>query len=204
MNNNIEKIFYINLDKRPDRLEQIKDEIFKFGLQDKTERFTAIYDSVGIVGCSKSHLSVLKISKERGYKNVLILEDDFYFVVSKGEFENNLKLFFDNIKDFDVCMISYNLNKSEEVIEHPFLLKILDGQTASGYIVNERYYDTLINLYEESIPLLEQTGKHWIYANDQIWKQLQVKDTWYCLKTRIGKQRCGFSDNANSYTNYDC
>ncbi len=143
------------------------------------------------------------MAKERKYKNILILEDDFYFVVSKDEFETNLKLFFENIKEFDVCMISYDAQKSEPS-KYPFLLKLLEGQTASGYIVNQNYYDALINLYEEAIPLLEKTGQHWIYANDQIWKKLQAVDTWYCFTNRLGKQRYGFSDNSQMYIEYNC
>ena len=203
MSENIDRIIYINLDKRTDRLEQINNEINKFSLEDKTEKFPAIHHSSGTIGCGKSHLAVLKLAKERKYKNVLILEDDFYFVVSKDEFESNLKLFFENVKEFDVCLFSYNLNKSESC-KYPFLLRLLDGQTASGYLVNESYYDSLINLYEEAIPLLEKTGKHWIYANDQVWKKLQAVDTWYCFKNRLGKQRHGFSDNSQCYREYDC
>ena len=100
-------------------------------------------------------------------------------------------------------MFSYNLQKTEPC-EYSFLLRVLEGQTASGYLVNEKYYDTLINLYEEAIPLLESTGIHWIYANDQIWKKLQTLDTWYCFRNRLGKQRDGFSDNSKTYTSYDC
>lgn len=203
MSENIDRIIYINLDKRTDRLEQIQSELKVFNLEEKAERFSAIYHPFGIVGCGKSHLSVLKLAKERKYKNVLILEDDFYFVVSKDEFETYLQLFFTNVKEYDVCMFSYNANKSEPS-KYTFLLRLLDGQTASGYLVNEKYYDTLINLYEKAIPLLESTGQHWIYANDQIWKQLQVVDTWYCFTNRLGKQRHGFSDNSQCYREYDC
>jgi len=203
MSENIDRIIYINLDKRIDRLQQINDEFKRFNLEDKTERFPAIYHPSGTVGCGKSHLAVLKLAKERKYKNVLILEDDFHFVVSKDDFEYNLKLFFENVKEYDVCLISYNLNKAESC-EFPFLLKLLDGQTASGYLVNQNYYDALINLYEKAIPLLESTGQHWIYANDQIWKQLQAIDNWYCFKTRLGKQKAGFSDNSQTYVDYNC
>ena len=204
MSENIERIIYINLDKRKDRLEEINNEIKNFDLEDKTERFPAIYHSNGIVGCGNSHLNVLKLAKERKYKNILILEDDFYFVVSKEEFESNLKLFFDNVKDYDVCLISYNAQKLDNISEFPYLLKVIEAQTTSGYLVNERYYDTLIKLYEESTPLLESTGKHWIYAPDQIWKKLQKVDKWYCFKNRFGKQRPGFSDISQSYAEYDC
>lgn len=40
------------------------------------ERFPAIHTADGRDGCRESHLSILRIAKERGYPFVLILEDD--------------------------------------------------------------------------------------------------------------------------------
>ena len=86
MSKNISKVIYINLNKRTDRKEDIVKELDSFNLD--YERFEAIETpGFGIVGCGLSHLSVLKIAKERKYENILILEDDFTFLVSKEEFE---------------------------------------------------------------------------------------------------------------------
>jgi len=200
MSHNIDKIIYINLEKRIDRREQIEKELTQFDLP--YERFNAIFEEVGILGCTKSHLEVYKLAKARGYKNVLILEDDFTFIVSKEEFEEELTKFFNNKIEYNVCMISYNVLESKEVCEHDFIRKIQCGQTASGYIVNENYYDTLIQLYEYAVPLLELTNEHWNYANDQCWKHLQPNDKWFYFTKRIGIQRAGWSDNTNSYNNY--
>ena len=145
----------------------------------------------------------VKIARERGYKNVLIMEDDFEFLVDREQFETEIGQIFDHHVDFDVCMISYNLQKSTESIEYPFLLRASDVQTASGYIVNQHYYDKLVGLLEYAAPLLEQTEQHWNYANDQVWKQFQPHDKWYCTKTRIGRQRSGYSDNCERHCFYD-
>ena len=194
MSKNIEKIIYINLDKRTDRREEIENELKKYELE--AERYSAIYTPhSGIVGCGYSHLNTLKLAKERGYKNVLILEDDFEFVVSKEEFEESLNKLFDSKIPFDVCMLSYIVQRGQPIQEYSFVGKVLDGQTASGYIVNQHYYDTLIALYEWAIPLLDSTNEHWNYANDMVWKRLQPKDNWIYFLNRIGKQRDGYSDN---------
>lgn len=194
MSKNIEKIVYINLDKRTDRREEIENELKKYELE--AERYSAIYTPhSGIVGCGYSHLNTLRLAKERGYKNVLILEDDFEFVVSKEEFEDSLNKLFDSKIPFDVCMLSYIVQRGESIPEYPFVGKVLDGQTASGYIVNQHYYDKLIALYEWAIPLLDSTNEHWNYANDMVWKRLQPNDNWIYFLNRIGKQRDGYSDN---------
>jgi glycosyl transferase family 25 len=203
MSHNIDKIIYINLLKRVDRKNEIENELNTFGLD--YERFQAIETpGFGILGCGLSHLSVLKLAKERQYKNILILEDDFTFIVTKEEFEKQLTMFFSSNIDYNVCMISYNLSKKTDS-EYDFLWKSLDVQTASGYIINSNYYDKLIDLYEWAMPLLEQTKAHWLYANDVVWKKYQLNDNWYCFKTRIGKQRPSWSDNTDSFAEYlDC
>ena len=204
MSHNIEKIFYINLDKRTDRREEIENELKQTNLYDKAERIEAIpTPNQGILGCTMSHLKAIRTAKERDYNNILILEDDFQFTIEKEEFENQITRLFENMPTFDVCMISYNIQRSIET-NHDFLRKVLEAQTASGYIINKCFYDKLINLYEWAIPLLEQTKEHWNYANDQCWKRLQPEANWYALATRCGKQRAGYSDNSEKFEDHDC
>jgi len=201
--NNICKTFYINLSKRIDRKELIEEELTKYAID--WERFDAIETpTLGLLGCCMSHLMVLQIAKERNYKNVLILEDDFTFLISKEELELLLKDFFSFNINYDVCMLAYNILQYEEIPNISIVNKVISAQTASGYIVNYHYYDTLINLFKQAIPLLFTTREHWNYANDQIWKTLQKKDNWVYFKTRIGKQRPGYSDNCDTFCDNGC
>ena len=202
MSNNIDKIVYINLEKRKDRKQQIENELNNFNL--KYARFEAIQtDGFGILGCGLSHVQVLKIAKQRNYKNILIFEDDFTFIVSKEEFENNLTNFFNLKIDYDVLFLSYNIIKYEE-LSNNIINRSISSTTASGYLVNSKYFDTLINILENAMPKLSETRQHWIYANDIIWNELQIKDNWYYFINRIGKQRESYSDNAQQITNYNC
>ena len=201
MSDKISKIIFINLDKRPDRRTEIEQELASMELS--AERFSAIlHPTIGIAGCSRSHLEVLKIAKERGYANVLILEDDFQFTTTKEVLEEKLRELFDSGIAFDVCMLSYLLNRGDDIPEHGFIKRVLEAQTASGYIVNQHYYDELIQLLEWSTPILEETNQHWIYGNDQIWKRLQVTGSWVCFSEPLGKQRAGFSDCAGKFMDY--
>ena len=200
MSHNIDKIFYINLNRRTDRRNEIEEELNNMGLQ--FERFSAIETDNGTIGCGYSHLSVLKLARDGGYKNVLILEDDFQFLVDKPEFEDYLTKLFNNSHKFDACFLSYGCMTSEEIPEASYIKRVLDSQTASGYIVNQHYIPVLIKLYEKSIPLLESTEQHWNYANDTAWKPLQKTDMWICFDKRIGKQRASFSDTFGRYMEY--
>ena len=203
MSHNIDHIFYINLDHRKDRREEIERELDGFGL--KYERFEAIYTpGFGIVGCSYSHLEVLKLARARGYKNVLIFEDDFQFKVSKSEFEDDLAKLFELPTQFDICMLGYNLKQGEVLADFPFLTRVYEAQTMSGYLVHNSMYDPIINIYEWSAPLLVSTREHWNYACDQSWKRLQPDAKWYCFTKRIGFQRPSYSDNGECFTDNQC
>jgi len=202
MSKNIDKVFYINLDKRPDRKEAIESELTKFSIINKAERYSAIETNQGFIGCAKSHLNVLKLAKEQIYDNVLILEDDFTFIISPEEFEQELTNFFATDIPYDVIMISYNMIKHQR-LENITVDKIIEAQTASGYIVHSNYYQKLIDLLEDAIPKLEATHMHWVYANDQIWKQYQPHDNWYFFKKRFGIQRPDYSNNSNCVVDYE-
>ena len=195
----IDKIMYINLDYRTDRKNEIENEFFKFDIKNY-ERFPAIKNIRGALGCTKSHLAIIKNAREKGYKNILILEDDFEFIVDK-------KLFYDQINklfqiNFDVCLLAYNTPNLYDS-EFPFLYKIKDAQTTSGYIVNSHYYDTLIKQWEYAVEMFEKTGNEFLYTCDQSWKILQGKNNWYCFKIRIGKQRKSYSDIQQGISNYN-
>ena len=197
----IDKVIYINLEFHQHKREEIETELNKFNIE--YERFNAVQIPNDGIGCTQSHLEVIKMAKEKGYKNILIFEDDFIFTVSKEVFEEQIELLFNSKNTseepftFDVCLLSYNLFKSEKCNEYPFLKKVLDVQTTAGYIINESMYDLFIDLYSWTLPFLKNTRKHWIYILDQIWKILQPIKKWYCFDIRIGKQRPFYIDNGN-------
>jgi glycosyl transferase, family 25 len=186
----IDKVIYINLDKRTDRKEQIEGELQKMGITEY-ERFPAIANKNGALGCSKSHLEIIKLAKQNGYKNVLVLEDDFQFIVDKDVFYEEIE----NLSKtpYDACLLAYNTPNYYDS-PYPFLHRIKDAQTTSAYIVNSHYYDTLINQWEKAVKMFEQTDDATKYTCDQSWKPLQEKDDWYCFKKRIGVQRESYSD----------
>jgi glycosyl transferase family 25 len=196
-------VFYINLDSRTDRRAEIEEELRRMGISG--ERFSAIKHDIGIVGCGMSHLAVLKEARSRGYKNVLIFEDDFQFIVSKEEFWTMINRFFiDAIQGsmFDVLMLGYNILSSQVIDD--LLMKVISAQTTSAYIINERIYDALINVWETALPLLLSTGDRWMYSTDATWKQLQPDNNWYAFVKRVGVQRPGFSNIENIYVDYKC
>jgi len=196
--NNIHHIVYINLAHRTDRRAEVEGELASMGLSG--ERFDAIKEKPGLVGCGKSHLAVLELAKERGWEHVLILEDDFQFVVDKDAANAQLQAFFDLEIPYDVLMLSHGMDSADPYNE--VVCRATQAQTASGYLVHSRFYDALIANLKEAIPLLMSTGRHWDYANDQYWKRLQRTAQWFCMNTRIGMQRASFSDISERFVHY--
>jgi hypothetical protein len=199
----IDGVLWINLDRRTDRRAEMEGVLQDLGLAEKAERFPAIAKSQGILGCGLSHLECLRMARARGWQNVLIFEDDFLPHFRKEEFWIRVQDALQTLSSgggYDVLMLSHNLQRSEPF--GPNLLKVLDGQTASGYIVHRDFYDPLIAIYEDAMPKLDATWRHWEYANDVIWKKLQPTSRWYALKERLGRQRPSHSDNTGGWTDY--
>ena len=200
---NIAKIAYINLDHRTDKKEWIEQELQDQNLLAISERFPGFYHDNTAYGCSMAHLNCIKHAKESNLKNILILEDDFTFLVSREILNEQLEMFFreKSAADYDVLFLSYHLREEKETSVE-FLGQALASSTASGYLINGAYFDTLIELYETAFPLLLKTGEHWKYMNDVVWCDLQRRDRWFFLKQRIGKQRACVTDNGNVFKDY--
>lgn len=202
----LDKIYYLNLDHRTDRREHFEMQVIPYfqgtPLESRIERFPAVKHSNGALGCSISHLEMVKKAKAEGYRYVMILEDDFEFLVSKEVFLEHLsKLFTEPQLDFKVVMLAYNALHTEPYNE--FLDKTTNSQTTAGYILNGAYYDELIKQWEYGVTMFKTTGEHWHYTCDQSWKGLQ-KEKWFIFKTRIGKQMPGYSDCGNQICDNQC
>lgn len=193
--------FYINLDHRTDRRAEFEGEAAAMGFP--CERFPAIYNRSGTVGCGQSHIAVLKEAQARGYESVLIFEDDFKFIVDKDTFWFTMNQIHTDVSgSYDVIMLGYNLLKSSAHSKN--LLKALDVQTASAYCVHSRMYAKLIDTLEVGLQKLIETGQHWNYANDACWKVLQPDAEWFVAQPRLGLQRPSFSDIGQKFVDNKC
>lgn len=196
----MENAFFINLERRPDRRMQFEMELDRMGL--KAERFRALTHSFPALGCTMSHLAVLKLAKSRGYPYVVVFEDDFQFLVSRDQYVSIVKQI---PADFDVVMLGYYL-----VEKQPFnnvFGKVMAATTTSAYIAHSRFYDTLIANLEEAVALFKANLTAFDvvskYIIDQYWRKLQPGSRWYYTLTRVGKQRDGFSDLMGTVVSYD-
>ena len=198
----IDAIFYINLDERTDRRKEVEQELEGMGLP--FERFAGIKTTPGIIGCGIAHCGVIKEARRRGYKNVLVVEDDFMFLVDKETFRSELEAAIQEVPDYDVLMLGYSMKQSQPFSDR--LLRVIEAQAGSAYLVNAKMYDSLIAIWEFGNQKILEKMEHWLYANDQVWKRIQPSSQWYAFSRRIGKQRPSIGDTsyAPAWAEYDC
>jgi GR25 family glycosyltransferase involved in LPS biosynthesis len=206
--NNFDIVYYINLNHRKDRLENIVNELNKTNIDSKKiNRIPGIYmKEFGILGCAKSHCLALEafLKSSSNNKYCIIFEDDFQFTQNQLVVNELINKVFNEVKNFDVLMLSANILNGQSC-EYNYLTKIIDAQTLSGYAVNRKFAAILLNNYRESITLLEKEGhKYHPYCFDIYMKHLQPCTKWYALNPRIGKQMVSYSDIENKVVSYDC
>jgi GR25 family glycosyltransferase involved in LPS biosynthesis len=195
----IKNIFYINLDKRVDRKIHIENQLKLVNWS--AHRFPAIIKPFGAIGCSLSHLALLKYARENNLDHILILEDDASFL-NPSLFLNNLNQFLKTHTNFDVLLLAGNNVGNYERIDD-CCVKVSQCQVATAYLVKNHYYDTLIENFENGINLLQlYPDKYCDYAIDQFWKKLQKIHNWFLLTPLSVVQRPGMSDIAKQHSDY--
>ena len=191
------KGFYINLDERESRNNTTKLLLKKLKLKD-IERFSAIKNESGLVGCYLSHIGCLKLARDRGYNRCIIFEDDITCKNIKKSSKMIKDIYFDNKLDYDVFMPGcwYYYSEWYKTIPNTNILKINKALCTHSYIIDNKYYDTLINHLEEGLKLFIKnkcvSGKNNI---DEYLGHLQSKDKWYSYDTILISQYDGYSDN---------
>ena len=159
---NIDQIFYININHRIERKKSIENELRKINIdKNKIQRFDAIYnEECGHIGCALSHIGCLDIAIENKYDNIIILEDDFIFSTDRETLDNKINILFkDNnwVVTLLAGKINYNLDKIKEnqtIMFNSFFKRTKNCSTTSGYIVKKRYFKKLKNCFEEAVKYL--------------------------------------------------
>jgi len=196
----IKNIFYINLDTRPDRKQQFETEMINIGWN--AIRFNAIKHTSGAIGCSLSHLALLKYAKNNNLDHILIMEDDIMFL-NNEIFLTNLNTFLKNNINFDVLLLAGNNMGPYDKVED-YCIKIKKCQTTTGYLVQQHYYDKLIENIEEGVKQLQMNiNKVNEFAIDQYWNKLQLIDKWYLIIPLTVSQRADYSNIEKRVTNYN-
>lgn len=151
----IEGAFYINLDYRTERKEQLENRYKELGIS--VERFEAIKLNLETLenpfndphwhkkmGCTQSHFQCIKLAKDRNLKNVWIMEDDVKFAPS---FLQKASKVINELKHVQWDMFFFGGEPNRKTI--PFsdnLVRTNGVYGAHSYLVNHTFYDKLLNV----------------------------------------------------------
>jgi glycosyl transferase family 25 len=202
----VDVIFYINLEQRADRKEHFLEEMKKFCLDEsKIVRIDAIYNKNGALGCTKSHIKALEqFMANPAWLTCIIFEDDFTFYDTSVE--NNtglLKKFFTNFTDWGMLLLASNQNRSPSKDTHIDGIKeVVYSQTTSGYCIHKDSVTEVYNNFKESAAALEKGEPIHQSAVDIYWNRLTMKR--FCFSPNMGYQYAGYSDIENRHVSYGC
>ena len=216
MNNPFEffdKIFYINLDSRPDRKEFMEQQFEKFGIV--AERFSAVsltkeqnddllkrgcnfYDgprpdyAPRIKSCTISHLTVLLRSKMMDYNNVLIFEDD---ALIDDNIHEDLTNCVNELRNIDWNIFYLGCNPLEYFKETEFLGRVIRTTTNHAYAINKNIYDNV---------LINSNFFKYSPCNDTYYGHLGMKKDMkvYMSLKNLVTQKESYSDIEGTDVNY--
>ena len=213
---NIDKIYIINLKERTDRWKKCIEQLNKYNITNY-ERFDAIKPDlnkinpiqysknnlklgkkyiIGTMGCKLSHYKIIIESRKNKYKQILILEDDFLltnnFIEKFSQILNNMNT---HKIHYDMLYLGFSIVRKNPYIDTEIenLKKIKNGHTTHAYILNNTFYDNIINEIMTCHCEIDVC-----YANLQK-KNNNIYGIYPCLIT----QRESFSDILNKTVNYN-
>lgn len=196
------QVYYINLDRRPDRLAAVETMLDQWKIPtSKRRRITAVdLPDHPRLGCSLSHIKAIEAFLASDSTTCIVLEDDFVPQVHWIIAYMMVILFrATRYKQWDVVMLAANVLQSRYSL--PFVRRTSDSQTTAGFMVAREYAPILLENFQEGADLLARKNSDY-HAIDMHMKRLQKRDRWYVFSPRIGKQEAGHSDIERTYVDY--
>jgi GR25 family glycosyltransferase involved in LPS biosynthesis len=166
------KTYVINLNKRKNKYDRIVND-FKNSLQ--IERFSAIENVNGHIGCGESHKAIVRKAKEENLNTVLILEDDCKPLEHFKERWPIIKKWLDsNMDKWEVFnggpLHTVGENKEFDIDEYNQLYSMKIGKCTQFMYINKSAYDKILQWTFE---------KDWLYdygfINTDKFKNLFIK-----------------------------
>ena len=193
-----DKVYVINLDRRPNRLEIFNTQISKYFINN-IDRFSAIDGSTvmpnkipllsGEIGVLLSHLEIIKECKKNNVKNVLIMEDDVYFTDEAKKLDEYLSLI---PSDWDFIYFGGNhvYGQPPQLINEK-VIKLNFTVALQCVAINSSMFDFI----ETILPNMRKQV-------DAYYAELHNRFNAYGFYPSMAKQLAGYSDIQNKNVDY--
>lgn len=186
-NNNIDKIYVINLKKNQDRLEKFMENAKKANV--KVERFDAVYGKElskdhpdilkyfvkdhglipGQIGCALSHIKIWEDAIKNNYNNIIVFEDD---AIIPEDFWDRFNQAYNELpKDWEMlligcCTCTGNTTNKTKLIK----ANSTGNWCTTGYLININYCKKLIDrIYKNKIERSIDEYTRMFYSSDNVY-----------------------------------
>lgn len=218
INNYFDKVYCLNLAKRPERMTTVLNR-FKY-INLNVTRFNAIDGAVvgplwraldnenfrlqSYVGCCLSHLSIMREALDAGYERILIIEDDVRVHRNAQELFNEM---ITEIKDKsinpdlihlayipltdDLSHWNYNILSTEFIGKR--IIKSKNLWSLMAYGINRRLMEHILKIYDQSFPM----------ELDRFFVTTIFSDSDFCCiasSPQLFSAEDNVSDNTHEYT----
>jgi len=158
--------FCINLDRRPERWDQMRSKFERCGVYG-VERFAAIdgqqvilpanwSDSPGAYGCLRSHLEIITEARRLGWPNVLIFEDD---AALDPDLSEKFSSYFQQVPA-DWEMLHFGANHVSTPVEvSANLVRITGANSTFAYALNAPVFDAFIELNTRALTAVDLNNR---------------------------------------------
>ena len=201
----VDKVFYINLDKRKGRRKQIEEELTTKFLYNNAERFPGIPYEPGMYGCTMSHISLFRKMILNGWETMMVFEDDAKLLTSREEIDKHINVF---LEDNTLDILCIGNSCGDNVPYNQLMNRCFNTQTTSCYVIKKKFIKTLLECYfcnrEESMTYPADSndlGNHIGYI-DTSWFPLQKTHYFMMPKIRQVLQRPSYSDIIHRMADY--
>ena len=205
----VEKIYIINGDDRPDRYDSILRELALASAPfHRIERIGAVIERAdkprlaGTIGCLTNHLKILRHAISQGYAHILVLEDDFTFTSDVHRHLEDMREFFGRRYAYWICLLA--TSKYGPILPKDDLVSVsLQKCTnAAAFLVSRDGLEELLPVQEHALRCLTATGDMDQYAADRYWSVLQASGKFLVFKRKFGFQAASFSDIEGAVARY--
>lgn len=200
MTNHFDTVFFINLDRRTDRLKLIQHQLNIMDV--KANRISAVdgnlldpdpkigngWNHKGVAGCALSHRKVIQLAKDQGYKSFLVIEDDTIF----AEEFRNIDFYMRQLPmDWDMVYFGGN-HMGKLVPVNVNIGKCTHTLTTNCYAMKETMYDLMLEAIPSEVELLQM-------PIDVLYTSIQKSGKYNCysFKPHLVWQDSIFSDIEN-------
>lgn len=202
--NFVDGVIYINLAHRPDRNIECRAELIPVFGEDRVCRLDAtLCRERPLRGCNSSHSRALAYAEEKGFRTVLICEDDCQLLATADEIDSQItecfracsqqSKFEDCIDDgWDVIMLGGYFPHVKST-SSPHMKQTHMATASHCYLVHGNYIRALREHIERCTTMDIQF--------DIGWWSLQKRDRWFVTDPIIAAQRDSHSDMTNQNVN---